>query len=397
MSSRGPAGDPRLRSSSSRLQELHLPARARLAASATRIAEDAAQNGASRAVEEDVLAAAADRVAALWQRRDTGDLFMPVDLRGELEAVVGLVAAALNGAPLPVPGENVERVVRRRLTDLLRSELLEIFGAASRLPAAEEMLPLLRAVEEVRRLFDSEWDDDPAALLASPDGLMLVSEVAHDLRSPLTAVLFLADNLYRGHSGPLNEVQARQIGIVYSAALGLVEVTSDLMALSRAPLAARPSEARPFSLLEMLESVRGVVQPMAEEKGLELRIHADRPDTRLGHPIPLQRSLLNLATNALKFTDTGSVEITATAVDAERVRFDVVDTGRGMTDEERRRLFEPFRRRPHHGQAFSGTGLGLMIVRRMVAALDAQLELESTPGVGTRFHFTLSAPPVSQY
>jgi signal transduction histidine kinase len=389
MSLRGPAGEPRWRSNAH--------AEAQAAGRLRQRADAPPFRGGTAVAASEVLNAAAERVRCLWNDRDVGELLRPADLDVELAVIMAGIEAELAGTAASFEADDADRVVRRRLLMLLQTEVHTIFAEASAPPSGEQMLPLLRAIDAARRALDSEWDDDPQALLSSPDGLALVGEVAHDLRSPLTAVLFLADNLRRGYSGELNEVQSRQIGIIYSAALGLVEVASDLVDLSRDQHVVAHGTPQPFSLLEQLESVRRMVQPIAEEKGLAVTVDADRPDQRAGHATAINRALLNLATNALKFTDVGGVTIRATAVDANHVCFSVEDTGRGIAEEALQRLYQPFRRRPNCGQAFSGTGLGLLIVRRLVESLGSELVVETQPGVGTRFHFTLRTPPATRY
>jgi signal transduction histidine kinase len=389
MSSRGHAGEPRWRGS---------PAADAQPAARIRHRTEAAPFRGGCAIDlPGVLHAAAERVRGLWAGRPDAELLRPADLDAELAVTIAHVEAELAGTAADPEANDADRVVRRRLLMLLQTEVHTILAEASPPPAADQMLALLRAIDATRRGLDSEWDDDPRALLSSPDGLALVGDVAHDLRSPLTAVLFLADNLRRGYSGELNEVQARQIGIIYGAALGLVEVASDLVDLSRDQHAAGHGTPRPFSLMEVLESVRRMVQPIAEEKGLTVSIAADQPDQRTGHATAINRSLLNLATNALKFTDVGGITIRASAVDHNCVRFSVEDTGRGISEDALQRLYQPFRRRPNRGQAFSGTGLGLLIVRRLVESLGSELVLETESGVGTRFYFTLRIPPATQY
>jgi signal transduction histidine kinase len=153
----------------------------------------------------------------------------------------------------------------------------------------------------------------------------------------------------------------------------------------------------PFSINELLNSVRDLVAPTAEEKGLDLRIGSVPSAHRLGFPIPLSRVLLNLTTNALKFTHEGWVEVTATPVDGNTVEFAVRDSGPGIAPEALDTLYQPFRREPNRqtGYSFSGTGLGLAICRRLVAAMGSQLQLESRREWGTRFSFRIDLPPAS--
>ncbi len=105
--------------------------------------------------------------------------------------------------------------------------------------------------------------------------------------------------------------------------------------------------------------------------------------------------MLNLTTNALKFTEEGFVELVARSITPRQVVFSVRDTGRGIEKEARKTLFQPFRRSnsKERGFCFSGTGLGLNICRRLVSAMGSNLELETRPGWGTRFFFKLELPP----
>lgn len=240
-------------------------------------------------------------------------------------------------------------------------------------------------------------DEDPRALLSSgSESLELVAEIAHDLRSPLTSILTLAEALRSGRSGEVNEIQQRQLGLIYSAALALSSTASDVVELAHGGDRLAQREPSPFSVREILESVRDIVRPMAEEKGLELRFSSAAADRRLGYPLALSRVLLNLTTNALKFTDEGYVEIAALPTGRTELEFAVRDSGRGINAKAMTTLYEPFRREDC-GYVFSGTGLGLVICRRLVEAMGSQLELETRPGWGSRFSFRVELPPASHF
>ncbi len=223
--------------------------------------------------------------------------------------------------------------------------------------------------------------------LSGPNGLELVSEIAHDLRSPLTSILTLAETLRRGQSGEVNELQRRQLGLVYSAALALSSTASDMIELAHGG-DSLAEERSTFSIAEIFESVRDIVCPMAEEKGLEIRLIAQTNDRRSGYPLALSRVILNLTTNAIKFTDVGSVEISARSSGPVSVRFAVRDTGRGIDPDALTGLYRPFRLGPSRsGYCFSGTGLGLEICRKLVEAMGSELLVETLPDSGTCFHF----------
>ena len=232
-------------------------------------------------------------------------------------------------------------------------------------------------------------------LAASPmqgGGADLVVEVAHDMRSPLTSILFLVETIRKGHSGPVNPVQERQLALVYSAAFGLSSIASDVIELARGSERLLERTPIPFSVGEVFQSVYDILRPMADEKGLTIRLASPVSDFRMGYPSALCRVLLNLATNAVKFTSAGVVDISAQQQSATRVEFSVRDTGPGIPAEVMGELFEPFRRREAGTQSFSSAGLGLAICSRLVSRMDGELRVESSPASGTRFSFELDLP-----
>ncbi len=282
----------------------------------------------------------------------------------------------------------------RRVLTLLRSHVLQRAAALSPLPESVELLRVLTAFELVQHRIEPDWAQHFADRLSGPDGLELVVEVAHDMRSPLTSVLFLAETLQRGQSGPISPVQERQLGLIYSAAFGLSAMASDVIELARGGDRLVDLESIPFSVRDILGSVGDIVRPIAEEKGIAVSLAGPERDFRQGHPVALSRVLLNLTTNALKFTDEGQVEVTATAGRGNQVEFAVRDTGHGIPPEAMLTLYEPFRRRHKPGEyTFSGSGLGLSICRKLVEAMGSSLQVETEAGKGTRFFFVLDLPP----
>jgi signal transduction histidine kinase len=264
-------------------------------------------------------------------------------------------------------------------------------------PEGPALLALLSALEVVYEALEPDWAQHFANRLSGPDGMELVVEVAHDLRSPLTSILFLAETLQRGRSGQINAVQERQLGLIYSAAFGLSSMASDVIELARGGDRLVDLDPLPFSIADIFESVRDIVQPIAEEKGLQVRMEMPVVDFRVGHPVALSRVLLNLTTNALKFTSEGYVELRADQREGAVVAFSVRDTGRGIPPHALLTLFEPFRRRQKQGEyAFSGAGLGLSICRKLVEAMHSTLRVEpAQQDTGTRFFFELELPTAS--
>jgi signal transduction histidine kinase len=280
--------------------------------------------------------------------------------------------------------------------DTLRACLLSELAAAGQAVDGAGILRLLGAVERVHQIIEHDDAHRFSARLAGPGGLELLVEVGHDLRSPLASILFLAETLRKGQSGEVNAVQERQLGLIYSAAFGLSTVASDVIAFARG--GDRLIDPRPeaFSVLAILRAVQDIVLPLAEEKGLTVKLTPPDVDFRVGHPGALNRVLLNLTTNALKFTSSGFVEISVKAPSRSRLEFSVRDTGRGIPAQVMSSLFDPFRRRDPGDYAFSSAGLGLSICRKLVAAMGGTLGVETSETNGTRFFFELELPVVTR-
>lgn len=322
----------------------------------------------------------------------------------EVHQLLALVATAIHQAWFdadptatvrPKVDPRIHTSLGRRLLELLRGALVAAWRDVG--VADKELLPLLIAIERVRVTIQPNWAQTFAQQLSGADGVALLMDVAHDLRSPLTSILVLAETLQRGQSGPVTDAQRRQLGLIYTAALGLSSVASDIIEFTQGGDQLVDQEPTAFSVTGVLESVADIVRPIAEEKHLTVRLLAPTTDQRTGHPVALSRILLNLTTNALKFTDTGYVEIVAQeTADPNRIEFVVRDSGRGIAADEVTTLFQPLRKESgRRGQLFSQTGLGLTICRKLAAAMKSELKVESRTGWGTRFFFEVELPIVT--
>jgi signal transduction histidine kinase len=315
---------------------------------------------------------------------------------GDLRVLAEQVAAVLeeNGRD----GEWSEASSREAiLIRQFRATVLAVWAESPSPPPPAEILRLLDAFDRLPRAVhhpDAERAENEDAPLRIPTTPELIVELAHDLRSPLTSILFLTDALRREQSGEVSPLQRQQLGIIYSAALGLVNLTGDVIEYAREGNSRPQGRPAPFSVPQLLDSIHDLVQPMAEARGIDLGLSCPDQAHLLGHPVPLSRVLLNLTTNAVKATEKGHVLVSVQRVGEEQVEFSVSDTGRGLNPEAEETLFLPFRAREDGSRiGFSGTGLGLDICRRLVAAMGGDLQYETTLGEGTRFFFTLHMPP----
>lgn len=338
----------------------------------------------------DVLTRASEILLATWPEDSpyrTGE-----QVRERLDAI--LAAAALGEAenwPREISeGLTRDRSLVRRLVRTLGLEILEeVDGPMSSAPPGE-LLSALQMLEIVRKGSLPREAQEFSSRLSDPDGFELLVEVAHDLRSPLTSITFMAETLRAGYSGELSDLQKDQLGLVWSAAFGMMGVFSDLMDLAKDRANMLDESPGPFSISGVFEELRQMVEPMVVVKGIELRMEPPIHERVVGHRMALFRVLLNLTTNAIKFTEEGFVSVTAVTVDRDKVEFSVRDSGRAIAEEAQDTLFEPFKKaRDRRGYFFSGSGLGLSIARRYLRAMDSGLAFETKPGWGTRFHFEL--------
>jgi len=333
----------------------------------------------------------ASRVTTEWR-------LLSEDAVSAEEAGAGL-AHILGGMMRLASGEqpDVEALPRsvlgRRLLAVLRRHFVKEVQMLEQRPDAGQLLTVFACFELLYAHLESDWSKRFAERLGGAGGMELVVEVAHDFRSPLTSILFLAETLKSGRSGPVTPLQERQLGLIYSAAFGLSGVASDVVELARGGDRLVEQEPIPFSLGDIFESVRDITRPIAEEKGLEIRLLPPACELRVGHPVALSRVLLNLSTNALKFTDEGAVEVGGRCLDGDAIEFWVQDSGQGIPPGAMVSLYEPFRRRQRPGEyAFSGSGLGLSICRKLVEAMGGELQVDSEERKGTRFHFRIRLP-----
>ena len=222
-----------------------------------------------------------------------------------------------------------------------------------------------------------------------------LANMSHEIRTPMTAILGFAD-LMRQDERP--EARAEAVSMIRRHGHHLLEIVNDILDLSKieaGQLRMEPASVSPFALLA---DIRSLMQVRANEKRLELEVVYSNsiPRTIQTDPIRLRQILLNLVGNAIKFTDRGSVRLTAALVagpaGSARLSFEIADTGIGMTPEQMSRLFLPFMQADAStSRQFGGTGLGLSICRRLTDMLGGTIAVESRPGAGSRFTVAIPA------
>jgi hemerythrin-like metal-binding protein/PAS domain S-box-containing protein len=232
-----------------------------------------------------------------------------------------------------------------------------------------------------------------AAEQASRAKSTFLASMSHEIRTPLNAVIGFAQVLGRDPS--LGPRQREQVQIIARSGEHLLQLVNDVLDLSKIEAGQLRLLPVPFNPALLLEEVARLHGPRAAERGLRFTVEglASLPAQVVGDAGKLRQILLNLLGNALKFTVQGGITLRALADPVEtggwRLRVEVIDTGPGIGSEELARLFTPFEQGVAGERLGGGTGLGLSISRRLATLSGGTLELDSTPGQGSRFRLEL--------
>ncbi len=221
-----------------------------------------------------------------------------------------------------------------------------------------------------------------------------LANMSHELRTPLNAILgyteLIQDGIYGEVPAKIHEVLER----VQRSGRHLLDLINDVLDLSKIEAGQLSLALKDYSLKEVVQTVFTAVEPLASEKHVALKISVP-PDLPLarGDERRITQVLLNLVGNAIKFTDVGEVRIQAAAFNGEMV-VSVTDTGSGIAEADRERIFEEFQQgESNHARATGGTGLGLPIARRIITLHGGRMWVESGLGKGSTFWFTLPVRP----
>jgi signal transduction histidine kinase len=212
-----------------------------------------------------------------------------------------------------------------------------------------------------------------------------LTSTSHEVRQPLAAIQTITEVLLDETAGPLNEAQHGFVQDIHSCGKHLMELVNDILDYAKAEAGMLKLSREVVALPELVHQCITMVGPKATEKKVTVTAHVD-PDVKeiVADPLRLRQILLNLLNNAVKFTESGGLAKLLVRADREEVIISVRDTGRGITADKMKHLFDPYYQAAHGDQGI-GTGLGLSIIKHLVTLHNGRIAVESVPGTGSVF------------
>jgi signal transduction histidine kinase len=257
-------------------------------------------------------------------------------------------------------------------------------------PQARQVAVLINDTSERKKnesaLIAAKAEADAANLAKS----QFLLNMSHELRSPLSSILGFTQLIRDGKPQPAPAQQDSIEQILHAGwyLLGLINEMLDLTSVESGKMV---FSSHAVSMGAVLEDCRALIEPQARQSGIQINFPVlDRPFLVQGDPVRTKQVLVNLLTNAIKYNrEAGRVDVRCDGAHGQPVRISVVDTGQGLTQAQRGQLFEPFNRLGQELGAERGTGIGLVICKRLVELMGGRIGVDSTAGVGSCFWFEL--------
>jgi signal transduction histidine kinase/CheY-like chemotaxis protein/CHASE3 domain sensor protein len=259
-----------------------------------------------------------------------------------------------------------------------------------------QLLFAIAAFQDITERKKSEKELFEAKKIAQESALLkerFLANMSHEIRTPLNAIIGFSDLI---DTSQIKEEYGEYIQAIKTSGVNLLAIVNDILDLSKIDAGKIVVEKTPFNIRSLLNSLNILMANKAKEKNIKLIIHNENsfPQYLSGDPTRLSQILINLIGNAIKFTENGQVEVTCSvkneAADALNFEFKVQDTGIGISKDEQAIIFERFNQaNSETTRKYGGTGLGLSIAKNLVEIQGGALTVESEPGKGSTFTFTI--------
>ena len=254
---------------------------------------------------------------------------------------------------------------------------------------------LKKSFEELQQTFQQLETAKEEAVSANQAKDKLLANISHEFRTPLNSVLGYAKLLQRDSS--LDADQIEQLNTIYQSGTYLLTLINDILDLSKSKTGKMELHVQEFNLSKCLQGAIRIVESEAQVKGLQLKTKFNNlPNTIRADQKRLTQVLINLLNNAIKFTSSGEILLKVSLVDTnkqrifplqQKIRFEVIDTGRGISQPELKKIFQPFEQAGDMQSRHMGTGLGLSISKQLVELMGGGLKVKSKLGQGSNFWF----------
>jgi signal transduction histidine kinase/CheY-like chemotaxis protein len=343
-----------------------------------------------------------------YRADDVVDKFNPSDLHEPAEVLARAQSLSQEFGVAIAPGfEALAFKASRGIEDIY--ELTYITASGSRFPAIVSITALRDDYQEiigylligshnsVRKRVERELNDAMAAAeQANVAKSEFLSSMSHELRTPLNAILGFAQLIESGTPAP-TVTQQRSVAQILKAGWYLLDLINEILDLTLIESGKLSLSLEPIRLAEILRESHAMIEPQATKRGIQLTFpNFDSAVLVTADRTRIKQVLINLLSNAIKYNRVGgSVVVDCQATPFKRTRISITDTGEGLTQDQLKQLFQPFNRLGQEAHVGEGTGIGLVVSKRLVELMGGHIGVESTPGVGSVFWIELGLTTAS--